>query len=185
MNYFVGVALSLCSNLCNHYVALKQSHNQYVTQDANRINVTANLYADLLTDLDALVSTDQGFLLGSWIEMARKLGNGTDCTVPDYGIDNCPDFMEWNARVQLTTWNPTPIGASGIPGGPVREIVVACAYQCAHPHIKIAPSPVALFVDTFAWQSFAAQCVDVARAPRVVMMLEIFSPHTHFHVTDQ
>ena len=25
----------------------------------------------------------------------------------------------WNARVQLTTWNPTPPGATSIPGGPI------------------------------------------------------------------
>ncbi len=29
------------------------------------------------------------------------------------------DFYEWNARVQLTTWNPTVPGATQIPGGPI------------------------------------------------------------------
>jgi hypothetical protein len=27
--------------------------------------------------------------------------------------------MEWNARVQVTTWNPVPPGATAIPGGPI------------------------------------------------------------------
>lgn len=30
-----------------------------------------------------------------------------------------PDFYEWNARSQLTTWNPTPAGAAKVPDGPV------------------------------------------------------------------
>lgn len=34
-------------------------------------------------------------------------------------VKSCPDFYEWNARVQLTTWNPTPANASAIPGGPI------------------------------------------------------------------
>ena len=25
---------------------------------------------------------------------------------------SCPDFFEWNARVQLTTWHPTPKGTA-------------------------------------------------------------------------
>ena len=30
----------------------------------------------------------------------------------------CADFYEWNARSQLTTWNPTPPGAAKKPDGP-------------------------------------------------------------------
>jgi len=37
----------------------------------------------------------------------------------DCGVKSCPDFYEWNARSQLTTWNPTPAGASSVPPGPV------------------------------------------------------------------
>ena len=42
---------------------------------------------------------------------ARRLGgNATDCTdtrCPALASGNCADFMEWNARAQLTTWYPT------------------------------------------------------------------------------
>merc|ERR1712216_1053846 len=34
-------------------------------------------------------------------------------------ITSCEKFYEWNARVQLTTWNPTPKGSKKIPGGPI------------------------------------------------------------------
>ena len=33
-------------------------------------------------------------------------------------ITSCAKFYEWNARTQLTTWNPTPKDG-GIPGGPI------------------------------------------------------------------
>ena len=53
--------------------------------------------------------------------MARALaGNATDCSgaiAPT--VKTCGDFYEWNARVQLSTWNPVPYGAKAIPGGPI------------------------------------------------------------------
>jgi hypothetical protein len=63
-------------------------------------------------------------MLGPWIEMAKKFaGNNTDCATdvgPGYPtITDCTKFYEWNARVQLTTWNPTPKGSGSIPGGPI------------------------------------------------------------------
>lgn len=67
-------------------------------------------------------------MIGPWLEMAKKFDDGTnDCTDTGYPtITNCVKFYEWNARVQLTTWNPTPKGATQIPGGPID-------YVNAHP----------------------------------------------------
>lgn len=61
---------------------------------------------------------------GPWIEMAKLFaGNNTDCTDTGYPtITSCEAFYEWNARVQLTTWNPTPAGAGSIPGGPIDYV---------------------------------------------------------------
>ena len=85
------------------------------TLDPIRLQQTGQAYIDLLGDIDALVGTDSAFLLGPWISAARKWGEGaSDCAdMP------CTDFYEWNARSQLTTWNPTPYGASVIPDGPI------------------------------------------------------------------
>jgi alpha-N-acetylglucosaminidase len=86
-----------------------------VTMDVGAVNETGRMYIELLQDLDRLVSSDTAFLLGPWIAAARSwASNNTDC-----GVRTCGDFYEWNARVQLTTWNPTPAGASKIPGGPI------------------------------------------------------------------
>ena len=80
--------------------------------DAAKVQATGEYYAEVLNDVDTLVATDSAFLVGPWIEMAKYFGeNSSDCvpsSMTDYPtITSCPAFYEWNARVQLTTWNPT------------------------------------------------------------------------------
>lgn len=93
-----------------------------VPLNAGRLLEKGNAYIQLLHNLDALVGTHAAFLLGPWIESARDWGViGDDCyaaAAPEDIID-CPHFYEWNARVQITTWNPTMPDASEIPGGPI------------------------------------------------------------------
>ena len=78
--------------------------------DTAELSATGALYAALLRDLDALLATDSAFLLGPWLAEARALGGGAaDCVGTLVGnFSTCDDFMEWNARVQITTWYPTP-----------------------------------------------------------------------------
>ena len=88
---------------------------QLNAQDLNR---TGQFYAEILQDMDTLVATDPAFLLGPWLVSARaKAAEGADdCPAdgfPSVGTD-CADFYEWNARVQLTTWKPTPANASEV-----------------------------------------------------------------------
>jgi len=91
---------------------------------------TGKLYIELLLDLDRLLGTNIAFLLSPWLESARRLAkeNTTessqhDCFSPilkdrvDEGC--CPCFYEFNARSQVTTWNPTPPDADRVPGGPI------------------------------------------------------------------
>ena len=101
--------------------------------DPARLNHTGWLYVDVLRDLDTLLTTDQAFLLGSWLMRARRLGgNATDCTDTVLGaqLSKCSDFMEWNARAQLTTWHPVdspthpspnPEGAGGVWPGHIND----------------------------------------------------------------
>lgn len=55
------------------------------------------------------------------MESAKKFGeDSNDCTDTGYEtITDCQKFYEWNARTQLTTWNPTPKDATKIPSGPI------------------------------------------------------------------
>lgn len=93
------------------------------TLDADAIARTGAAYAQVLEDLDTLVATNAAFLLGPWIEMAKSFAQTygeEDCADTGYEtITTCAKFYEWNARVQLTTWNPTSKGAAAVPDGPV------------------------------------------------------------------
>jgi len=86
-----------------------------------RLNATGATFRELLLDLDRLLATDTAFMLGPWLASARQLGGSeTDCTDTVVGDDvlsgSCADFMEWNARSQLTSWYPTPSATQGYPG---------------------------------------------------------------------
>jgi len=86
----------------------------------DEIMSTGILYIELLNDVDTLVATDSAFLLGPWIESARRLGKSRhDCTSTFLPDSNCEHFYEWNARTQITTWNPTGKDSATIPGGPI------------------------------------------------------------------
>ena len=90
-----------------------------VPLDAGVVAASGAFYAELLRDIDTLVATESAFLLGPWLEMARAFGDdgSADCG-NSYGIATCAGFYEWNARVQLTTWNPTPKNATQYVSGP-------------------------------------------------------------------
>ena len=83
-----------------------------------RMKETGNLFIELLQDLDRLLATDAAFMLGPWLEGARRIGgDGTDCIDTQVGnFERCADFMEWNARSQLTTWYPTLDPNNSYPG---------------------------------------------------------------------
>lgn len=49
-------------------------------------------------DLNALLSCEYAFLLGPWIDDARRWANASDGATPAY--------MEWQARSQVSTWWP-------------------------------------------------------------------------------
>ena len=57
--------------------------------------------ATVLSDLDRLLAASDGFLLGQWIADARKLASAAHG-----GDPKDADFLEWNARSQVTSWYP-------------------------------------------------------------------------------
>lgn len=57
---------------------------------------------EVLTDLDALLASVDGFSTGAWIADARALGVSAGASPAD------GDLLEWNARSQISTWFPTP-----------------------------------------------------------------------------
>ena len=90
--------------------------------DKDELIRTGSFYIELLKDIDTLVSTDSAFLLGPWIESARRLGEGrSDCvsSLLDNPSGDCQRFLEWNARTQITTWKPASKESTAIPQGPI------------------------------------------------------------------
>lgn len=92
---------------------------------------TGTMYIELLVDLARLVGTNDAFKLKPWLESARRLaeeddsGTQFDCFSPilsnssDQYDGDCRRFYEWNARCQITTWNPTSSEDDRVPGGPI------------------------------------------------------------------
>jgi alpha-N-acetylglucosaminidase len=63
---------------------------------------------DVSSDIDALLKTSGGHLLGSWLQGARDLATKE-------GNAALADFYEWNSRSQITTWTPMPAAGGRLP----------------------------------------------------------------------
>jgi len=80
---------------CNTaYDALERSNNSAAVIAAN-----ASM-ASVMADLDTLLGSSSGFLLGRWLDDARALADSPGALASD------GDFLEWNARAQVTSWSP-------------------------------------------------------------------------------
>lgn len=75
------------------YINIKES---YHTRNLTSLRLYSGMFLELLQDIDCLLSTDQHFLLGSWLQSAKALGQ-TSLERQKY---------EFNARNQITLWGP-------------------------------------------------------------------------------
>jgi alpha-N-acetylglucosaminidase len=56
-------------------------------------------------DVDAMMATDEGFLLGAWLRNSRKVAEWDgSAEVNAEQSAMLADFYEWNSRVQVSTW---------------------------------------------------------------------------------
>lgn len=62
----------------------------------------SKLYLDMMLDLDAMLSYDENFTLQRWTSMARNIAGEVDGTNV-----NDRNWLEWNARTQVTVWSKT------------------------------------------------------------------------------
>jgi alpha-N-acetylglucosaminidase len=85
--------------LSNHASRLHQRiAAAYASGDATAFRSAADAFLQLIRDLDGLLRTRQEFLLGPWLENAKRWG-ATDAERARF---------EWNARRVLTLWGATP-----------------------------------------------------------------------------
>ncbi|GER27712.1 alpha-N-acetylglucosaminidase [Striga asiatica] len=80
------------SKLANE-LYLKALH-AYWKKDANSLNTSSLKFLQLIKDIDRLLAADDNFLLGTWLESAKKMALNPD-EIRQY---------EWNARTQVTMW---------------------------------------------------------------------------------
>ncbi len=81
--------------LANHAGQLyERAMAEYEAKDAGAYRQTSSEFLQLLRDLDGLLATSDEFLLGSWLEDAKRWG----------ATDTERAKLEWNARRILTLW---------------------------------------------------------------------------------
>ncbi|XP_047313259.1 alpha-N-acetylglucosaminidase-like [Impatiens glandulifera] len=66
----------------------------YQSNDKGGVDKLSRSFLELIEDTDALLACHEGFLLGPWLESAKKLGLN----------DEQRRQYEWNARTQITMW---------------------------------------------------------------------------------
>ncbi|KAI9065123.1 glycoside hydrolase family 89 protein [Trametes sanguinea] len=93
----VDVARQLLSNrFVDLYTALVDVYDAPAST-SHSVQAAGQPLLDLLSDLDALLYTNEHFLLSTWIADARKWSRGSKT----YGT-----YLEYNARNQITLWGP-------------------------------------------------------------------------------
>ena len=93
----VDIARQSFSNYAQPLLAAVKA--AYTAQDTTEFNRLSDCFLQLILDQDRLLSTTPEFYLGRWTQMARDV---TD-EVGNTSI-LAKEWMEWNARKQITTW---------------------------------------------------------------------------------
>jgi len=68
----------------------------YQKRDVPTLDAASARFLEILADMDRVLATRREFLLGKWIEDARRWGDD----------DASKAHLEWNARNQITLWGP-------------------------------------------------------------------------------
>jgi alpha-N-acetylglucosaminidase len=88
----VHVARQSLSNLSE--ILYRQAVAAWQEKDRNKLAIVASQFLTLVGDLDELLATREEFLLGRWLEDAKRWG----------GSDEEKRVLEWNARNVVTLW---------------------------------------------------------------------------------
>ena len=75
------------------------------SRDLERFTEASDDFLRLIDRVDQLLGTRKEFLLGTWVEQAKALADGTD--------DFTKDLYEFNAKSLVTTWGAYPQAESG------------------------------------------------------------------------
>jgi alpha-N-acetylglucosaminidase len=76
------------------YYWILDLENAYKKKDINEFLKLKSMYLNLIKDFDVLLSTKKEYLLGDWVESAKKWGDNKQEK----------NLYEWNARNLITLW---------------------------------------------------------------------------------
>ncbi len=76
------------------YYLQKEISQAYNDKNVALFKETSTRFLELLLAQDKLLQTRPEFMLGTWVNQARKIGN----------TEEEKNLYEWNARTQITTW---------------------------------------------------------------------------------
>ncbi|KAF9586960.1 hypothetical protein IFM89_039832 [Coptis chinensis] len=88
----VDLTRQVLSKLANH--VYMDAMLAFQVKDAKSLSLHSQKFVQLIKDIDILLATDNNFLLGTWIESAKRLA-----VSPSEKRQ-----YEWNARTQVTMW---------------------------------------------------------------------------------
>jgi alpha-N-acetylglucosaminidase len=72
----------------------KEIATAYAAKDRDKLKATADKIETLFNDIDRLLASDKNFLLGTWLESAKRWGK----------TEEERNHYEWNARTMITLW---------------------------------------------------------------------------------
>lgn len=90
----------ICNAAVEYHKLMVQAKN---ARDLEEFTKLSTDFLELIDLSDKILATTDGFLLGTWIEAARKMITGAD--------DWTKDLFEFNARSLVTTWGGERVGS--------------------------------------------------------------------------
>ncbi|KAF8054614.1 hypothetical protein N665_1323s0003 [Sinapis alba] len=88
----VDLTRQVLSKLANK--VYMEAVNAFVKKDIESLRRLSKKFLEIIKDIDVLLASDDNFLLGTWLESAKKLARNSDERKQ----------YEWNARTQVTMW---------------------------------------------------------------------------------
>lgn len=82
------------------YYLLADIRTAYNNGDTAEYKRLYEIFLQLMLDIDAMLANDENFTLERWTSMARDVTDEAEGTT-----DNDKNWMEWNARTQITVWS--------------------------------------------------------------------------------
>ncbi|KAF9179079.1 hypothetical protein BGZ51_007261 [Haplosporangium sp. Z 767] len=90
------------------HIELVEAYND---KDLKRTRSSGKLILEVISDMDRVLNTHTSFMLGPWIRDARAATLPKNNAASAPGMERYADYLEFNARNQVTWWGPMGDGS--------------------------------------------------------------------------